>query len=66
MWCEAVDGVGADDVVRPGVAALLHFADVVLLVIVEIVALVIIAGEPFFEGYADGAEVDAVVLGPYQ
>lgn len=66
MGCEAVNGVGTNDVVRPGVAALLHFADVVLLVIVEIVALVIIAGEPFFEGYADGAEVDAVVLGPYQ
>lgn len=66
MWCEAVDGVGADDVVRPGIAALLHLADIVFLVVVEVVALVVVAGEPFFEGNADGTEVDAVVLDPYQ
>lgn len=62
MWCEAVDGVWTDDVVRPGVAALLHLADVVFLVVVEVVALIIVTGEPFFEGDTDGAEVDAVVL----
>ena len=57
---------GTNDVVAPGVAALLHFADVVFLVVVEVVALVVVAGEPFFQGDADGAKVDAVVLGPCQ
>lgn len=58
----AVDGVGADDVVRPGVAALLDLAYVILLVVVEVVTLVVVAGEPFLERDADGSEVDAVVL----
>lgn len=62
VWCKAIDGVGADDVVRPGVAALLHFTEVVFLVVVEVVALIVVAGEPFLEGDADGAEVDAIVL----
>lgn len=56
MYCltsrrEANDRIRANDVVRPPLATGLHFAHVVFLRVVEVVALVIVAGEGLLQWY---------------
>lgn len=62
MWRKPVDCIRTDDVVRPGLASLLHLPEIVLLVVVEIEALVGRAGEPLLKRHTNRAEVGAIIL----
>lgn len=62
MWRKPVDCIRTDDVVRPGLASLLHLPEIVLLVVVEIEALVGIAREPLLKRHTNRAEVGAIIL----
>lgn len=58
----AVNGIGPNNVPGPLVAALLNFTQIILLRVVEVEALVIVAGERLFQGNLDRSKVDTIVL----
>lgn len=64
MRGKAIDRVWPDDVVRPHVSSFLDFSQVILLEIIEVVSLIVISWEVFFERDFHGSEMNTIVLSP--
>lgn len=58
----SIDCIWTNYVVRPFVATALYFSEIVLLIVVEVVTLIIIAGETLLQRDFHRTKMDAIIL----